>query len=49
MDGDAALTVLEEDAAYLQALPSAEREAELPDGRRGAAQRRSHRANVAAL
>jgi glyoxylase-like metal-dependent hydrolase (beta-lactamase superfamily II) len=49
MGGDAALTILEEDAGYLQALAEHGADAELPAGRRGAAQRRSHRANVAAL
>jgi len=49
LDGARALTVLEEDAAYLRALVEQGAEAELPAGRRGAAQRRAHRDNVAAL
>jgi glyoxylase-like metal-dependent hydrolase (beta-lactamase superfamily II) len=49
LDGDRALDVLEEDAGYLQALADHGVDAELPAGRRGAAQRRSHRENAAAL
>ncbi len=49
MGGAEALKILEQDAGYLQALAEHGADAELPDGRRGAAQRRSHRANVAAL
>ncbi|MGA2320091.1 MAG: MBL fold metallo-hydrolase [Solirubrobacteraceae bacterium] len=44
-----ALGLLEEDAAYLQALRQSGIEAELPASRRGAAQRRVHGENVAAL
>ncbi len=49
LGGDEALAVLEEDAVYLQALAEHGAEAELPDARRGPAQRRLHRENVAAL
>jgi glyoxylase-like metal-dependent hydrolase (beta-lactamase superfamily II) len=49
LDGDRALSVLEEDAAYLQALAEHGVNAELPDGRRSAAQRELHRQNVATL
>ena len=42
-------SVLEEDAAYLQALAEHGVEAELPDGRRSAAQRELHRENAATL
>jgi glyoxylase-like metal-dependent hydrolase (beta-lactamase superfamily II) len=44
LDGDRALTVLEEDVAYLRALRAGS--VELPAGRRGAAQRRLHAENV---
>jgi glyoxylase-like metal-dependent hydrolase (beta-lactamase superfamily II) len=49
IDGPQALSVLGEDAAYLQALRERPSEAELPAGRHGAAQRRVHRENLAAL
>ncbi len=49
LDGAQALGVLEEDTAYLQALVEQGADAELPAGRRGAAQRRAHRENVAKL
>ena len=49
LDGDRALTVLEQDAAYLHALAEHGVDAELPAGRRGSAQRRLHRENAAAL
>jgi glyoxylase-like metal-dependent hydrolase (beta-lactamase superfamily II) len=49
LGGEEALAVLEEDAGYLQALAEHGADAELPAGRRGAAQRRLHRENVAAL
>jgi glyoxylase-like metal-dependent hydrolase (beta-lactamase superfamily II) len=49
LDAPAALRVLEEDAAYLHALRRDGAAAQLPDGRRGAAQRRLHAENVAAL
>lgn len=45
----AALTVLEEDAAYLRALRERGADAELPQGRRGAVQRELHAKNVASL
>ncbi len=49
LGGEEALAILEEDAAYLQALAEHGAEAELPPGRRGRAQQRLHRENVAAL
>ena len=49
MDGALALSALEEDAAYLLALRERRSNVELPAGRRGAAQRRLHAENVAAL
>jgi glyoxylase-like metal-dependent hydrolase (beta-lactamase superfamily II) len=49
IDGPQALGVLDEDAAYLQALRERPSDAELPAGRRGAAQRKLHRENLAAL
>jgi glyoxylase-like metal-dependent hydrolase (beta-lactamase superfamily II) len=49
LDCARALGVLEEDAAYLQALNDVGAEAELPAGRRGANQRSLHAQNVAAL
>ena len=49
MDGQQALGALEEDAAYLRALRERRADAELPARRRGAAQRRLHRENAAAL
>lgn len=49
IDGPRALSVLGEDAAYLRALRERHLDAELPAGRRGAAQRKLHRENVAAL
>jgi glyoxylase-like metal-dependent hydrolase (beta-lactamase superfamily II) len=48
-DAAGAGAVLEEDLAYLRALAERGAEAELPPGRRGAAQRELHSANVAAL
>jgi glyoxylase-like metal-dependent hydrolase (beta-lactamase superfamily II) len=49
LSGEEALMALEEDAAYLQALAEHGPDAELPARRRGAAQRRLHRENSAAL
>jgi len=49
LDGSRALAVLEQDAAYLQALRAHGAAAELPPGRRGAVQRQLHERNVAAL
>ena len=49
LEATAALALLEEDAAYLHALRRDGAGAPLPDGRRGAAQRRLHAENVAAL
>jgi glyoxylase-like metal-dependent hydrolase (beta-lactamase superfamily II) len=49
LEGARALEVLEEDTAYLRALRDVGVEAELPEGRRGAGQRRQHAQNVAAL
>jgi glyoxylase-like metal-dependent hydrolase (beta-lactamase superfamily II) len=49
LDGARAREVLEEDAAYLQGLVERGAEAELPAGRRGAAQRQAHGENVATL
>jgi glyoxylase-like metal-dependent hydrolase (beta-lactamase superfamily II) len=49
IDGARALAVLEEDAAYLQALRESGREARPPAGRRSGAQRELHAANAAAL
>jgi glyoxylase-like metal-dependent hydrolase (beta-lactamase superfamily II) len=49
LGGEEALAILEQDAAYLQALAEHGADAELPSGRRGAAQRRLHRENAAAL
>jgi hypothetical protein len=49
LDGPGALSVLERDAAYLHALRRDGAAAKLPAGRRGAAQRRLHLENVAAL
>ena len=49
LGGDRALSVLEEDLAYLLALAKKGAAAELPPGRRGAIQRRLHYENVAAL
>ena len=46
MDRERALRLLEEDAAYLRAAARAGRRAHLPDGRRGAAQRRLHEQNA---
>jgi glyoxylase-like metal-dependent hydrolase (beta-lactamase superfamily II) len=48
-DGARAVEVLEQDAAYLQALRDRGAEAELPEGRRSRQQRRLHRENVRAL
>ncbi len=49
MDGPRALSALEEDGVYLRALRERRIEVELPAGRRGAAQRKLHSENVAAL
>ncbi len=49
LGGEEALAILEQDATYLQALAGQGADAELPSGRRGVAQRRLHRENVAAL
>jgi len=49
LDGEHALTALEQDVAYLQALRDMGAEAEPPDGRRGAHQRSLHAQNLAAL
>lgn len=49
LDGERALEVLEQDAAYLQALRDNGAEGELPDGRRGAHQRSLHARNLAAI
>ena len=49
LDCARALALLEEDLAYLHGLADAGPDAKLPAGRRGAAQRRLHAANVAAL
>jgi glyoxylase-like metal-dependent hydrolase (beta-lactamase superfamily II) len=49
LDGQRALSVLEEDLAYLHALSERGARAALPDGRRSEAQRELHAANVAAL
>jgi glyoxylase-like metal-dependent hydrolase (beta-lactamase superfamily II) len=49
LDRERALAVLDEDAAYMQALCELGAEAELPAGRRSAAQLQQHRENVAAL
>jgi glyoxylase-like metal-dependent hydrolase (beta-lactamase superfamily II) len=48
LDGSRALTVLEEDRSYLEALRAQGAAAELPAGRRGKAQRELHAENVAA-
>jgi glyoxylase-like metal-dependent hydrolase (beta-lactamase superfamily II) len=45
LDAERALAILREDRAYLQALP----DAQLPIGRRGAAQKKIHAVNVRAL
>jgi glyoxylase-like metal-dependent hydrolase (beta-lactamase superfamily II) len=47
LDGDRALTVLEEDLAYLCALRAGDAEVELPAGRRRRVQRELHAQNVA--
>ncbi len=49
LDGARALAVLAEDLAYLDALERDGAQAQLPPGRRGAAQRRLHAQNLAAL
>jgi glyoxylase-like metal-dependent hydrolase (beta-lactamase superfamily II) len=49
IDGDRALTVLEEDRAYVHALRERGAEAELPPARRSKAQRELHAQNVARL
>jgi glyoxylase-like metal-dependent hydrolase (beta-lactamase superfamily II) len=46
LDGALALTVLEEDVAYLRSLHELGEKAELPPGRRAAAQRRAHAGNA---
>jgi glyoxylase-like metal-dependent hydrolase (beta-lactamase superfamily II) len=49
LEADRALAILEEDDAYLRALAEDGNRAELPSGRRNAAQRRLHSENVRAL
>jgi glyoxylase-like metal-dependent hydrolase (beta-lactamase superfamily II) len=49
LDSQRALEVLEQDAGYLEQLRERGADAELPRGRRSAAQRELHAANVAAL
>jgi glyoxylase-like metal-dependent hydrolase (beta-lactamase superfamily II) len=49
LDGARALTILDEDVLYLNEIAEQGIAADLPAGRDGAAQRRLHRANVAAL
>jgi glyoxylase-like metal-dependent hydrolase (beta-lactamase superfamily II) len=49
LEGARALSILEEDAAYLRALREQGADAALPAGRRSRAQRELHAANVAAL
>ena len=49
IDGERARAVLDEDVAYLQSLRELGADASLPDGRRGAHQRRLHAQNVIAL
>jgi glyoxylase-like metal-dependent hydrolase (beta-lactamase superfamily II) len=49
LDRARALSVLEEDVAYLQALAERDAEVELPAGRRGSAQRRLHQGNLEAF
>jgi glyoxylase-like metal-dependent hydrolase (beta-lactamase superfamily II) len=49
LDSEGALRVLEEDLAYMRSLRERGTAAELPVGRRSAAQRRLHAANAAAL
>ena len=49
LDSARALEILEKDLAYVRALAERGGEAELPEGRRGAIQRRMHGENVAAL
>jgi glyoxylase-like metal-dependent hydrolase (beta-lactamase superfamily II) len=49
LSSERALTVLEEDVAYLTSLRDGAKGAELPAGRRTVAQRRIHRENLAAL
>ncbi len=49
LDGRRALSVLAEDIAYLRSLVQRGVDAELPATRRGAAQRRLHQENLAAL
>ena len=49
IDGPGALTVLEDDVAYLRGLLARGAQAELPEGRRSRQQRRLHAANVAGL
>ena len=49
LDGDSALSVLEEDVGYLRELRELGLEARLPAGRGSGEQRRLHRANVACI
>ena len=49
LDADRALAILGEDEAYLHAVAEHGDGAELPSGRRNAAQRRLHGENVRAL
>jgi glyoxylase-like metal-dependent hydrolase (beta-lactamase superfamily II) len=49
IDGERALALLEQDRAYLLALRERGAEGELPEGRRGKAQRELHAQNVARL
>jgi glyoxylase-like metal-dependent hydrolase (beta-lactamase superfamily II) len=49
LDGDRALVLIEDDAAYLRALRERGGEAELPSTRRSAAARRAHTRNIAAV
>jgi glyoxylase-like metal-dependent hydrolase (beta-lactamase superfamily II) len=49
LDRERALSLLEEDAGYLQGLGERGADAELPAGRRGPAQRRLHASNAAAV
>jgi glyoxylase-like metal-dependent hydrolase (beta-lactamase superfamily II) len=49
LGSERALSLLEEDLAYLQELSARGEAAELPDGRRGKAQRAIHAENVASL
>ena len=49
LDSERALSVLDEDVAYLQGLPEAGGAVELPAGRRSRRQRELHAANLAAI